>query len=190
MADKEIATLTAATTPTGAELGKIVQGGNSRKTTLAVLGHQFRGARARKTSDQTTVNTTAGTTISFDAAQFDTDSFWSAGAPTRLTIPASAGFKYVEVFASIRINLANADTFRSLTLQHLNSGAVAQGNWGSSAEIGTTTHYLTVSSGPVVVADGDYFHMIHTEESDTSVTIVGSLNQTSLSLTVVGMEPV
>lgn len=192
MADTKTSDETAATTPTGAELVRIVQGGSSKKTTLAVAGHQFRGARARMSSDDTTQNVTGTAAVSFDLADFDTDSFWSAGSPTRLTIPASKGIKYVELTGQVYTSSSTADTWLSVVIRHYNSGSVLQRSVGARwIEAGNTNRVLFTTSGPLSVADGDYFDLAVQEESDTSVTIEGDQTiETFLALHVIGMEPV
>ena len=193
MADTKTSAETAATTPTGAELVRIVQGGSSKKTTLAVAGHQFRGARVRMTTDDTTQNVTAGAAISFDSAEFDTDSFWAAGTPTRLTIPAGLGITHVEATGQANVSAGTADTWRSLSIQHWNSVDAAQHTVGQrQVEGGATGGALSVSTGPLEVADGDYFVLLLQEESDNSITIEGDSGSvhTFLALKVLGMEPV
>jgi len=192
MADTKTSDETAATTPTGAELVRIVQGGSSKKTTLAVAGHQFRGARVRMTSDDATQNYTTAADLPFDAADFDTDSFWTAGSPTRLTIPAGKGITHVQLTGQVSVSAATADTWASLSIRHRNSADVVQHLVGiRNQEHGFTDYAITVSSGPLEVADGDYFTLMFQEESDNSVTIDGdSVIQTFLALTVLGMEPV
>lgn len=192
MPDTTVTGETAATALTGAELARIVQGGNSRKTTTAVLGHQFRGAVVKMTSDDTTVNTTSQTTISFDSAVIDTDGFWSAGAPTRLTIPPGLGITHVELVGSAHVTASTGDTQASIFITHFNSSNVAQQSAAlSGVEFGNTVKRTVLPTGPIAVDDNDYFTMLYQEESDTSVTIEGDTTiWTKLSLKVIGMEPV
>jgi hypothetical protein len=190
MADTKTSDEAAATALTGAELVRVVQSATSKKTTAALLGHHFRGARVRMTADDTAQNATGTLTITFDQAQFDTDSFWSAGSPTRLTIPA--GVTYVELTGQVYITLSNPDTAASAYITHFNSSSVAQravgfrfiehGGAGNSALVPTT--------GPIAVTAGDYFTLVILEESDNSITIEGdNVFETFLSLKVLGMAP-
>jgi len=193
MADTKTSDETAATALDGTELTRIVQSGSSKKTTLAVAGHQFRGARVRMTSDDTAQNVTGSADISFDAAVFDTDSFWSAGSPTRLTIPAGKGFKYVVVTGQVNVSSTTADTWTAVAIRQFDSGGTVKNHVGQrNVEKGTTGIVLAVSTGPLLVADGDYFTLLVHEESDNSVTIEGDAApiNTFLALHVVGMEPV
>ena len=192
MADTKTSDETAATTPTGAELVRIVQGGSSKKTTLAVAGHQFRGARVKMNTDDTAVNAVAGYTIPFDAAVFDTDSFWSAGSPTRLTIPAGKGITHVVATAQVTWSASTADTFNTVAIRHYNSSDTQLHHIGQrQTETGSNAAALAVSTGPLAVSDGDYFTLLFVQETDTSVTVEGDqVIETFLALQVVGMEPV
>lgn len=192
MADTTVTNETAATTPTGAELARIVQGGSSKKTTLAVIGHQFRGARARLTADEASANYTTETAIPFDQADFDTDSFWSAGTPDRLTIPAGKGITHVEVTGQAQSSASTAGSPMSVSVFQYNSSdtilRVVGHRFIERDGVGMT---LSASTGPLGVSDGDYFRLMYREGSDTSVVIEGdNITETFLSLKVIGMEPV
>lgn len=192
MADTTTTNETAATTPTGAELVRIVQSGNSRKTTAEVLGHQFRGARVRMTSDDSAVNATSGYTIPFDSAVFDTDTFWSAGTPSRLTIPTGIGITHVEVMGQIHATNGTVSTWSGVIISHRNSGGTLQAqfmNWGFDYG---AAHVSSAMTGVITVDDGDYFELVYQEESDASILIEGdhTTRHTFMTLKVVGMEPV
>lgn len=190
MADTKTSDEAAATTPTGAELVRIVQSATSKKTTVAVLSHHFRGARARMNADDTAQNVTASdVAITFDVADFDTDSFWSAGSPTRLTIPS--GVSYVMLSGQALVSSSTGDTFYSVSIQHRNSANTLLRYYGQRfMEGGNTSRMCNVSSGAIAVSSGDYFTLNVREESDNSVTIEGDDSaQTFLALTVLGMTP-
>jgi hypothetical protein len=190
MADTTTTAETAATTPTGTELARIVQGGNNRKTTLAVIGHQFRGARARKTSDDVSADYSTETALDMDVADFDTDSFWSAGTPSRLTIPAGAGIIYVELTGQVisSASAAGAASWTSIT-QYSSADAVKRTIGQRVITKDGLTMTLAVSTGPLAVDDGDYFQLRYRDE-DTSVVIEGDQTvETFIALTVLGMEP-
>lgn len=190
MADTKTSDETAATTPTGTELVRIVQGGSSKKTTAAVLGHQFRGCKAKMTSDDTAQNVTSETAVSFDAAAFDTDSFWSAGSPTRITIP-SASFTYVSLVGQVQVSSSTADSYLICGIQHKNSANTLLRHFGARfVEKSATGVMMQASTGPVAVSSGDYFLLMVREETDNSVTIEGDdTGETFLALTVLGMAP-
>jgi hypothetical protein len=188
MADTKTSDEVAATVLTGAELVRVVQSATSKKTTAALVGHQFRGCRLERTTSLTLQNYTAGTTdIVFQVATLDTDSFWSAGTPGRATIPASKGFKVANVAAAVRIDSLTVDTFATMYLQHYNSSNVQQRVVGLTSEAGDTVRWMNATMLAVPVADGDYFVVRPDEESDTSVTVNSS--GTGLAVEIIGMEP-
>lgn len=55
-------------------------------------GSTFSGARVVRTTNQTIPDSTA-TPISFDTETYDTDAYRDAGAPTRLTVPATGKYR-------------------------------------------------------------------------------------------------
>lgn len=116
----------------------------------------------------------------------------AAGVPTRLTIPASKGFKYIEVTGQAHITSSTADTQSSVSIIQRDSGDAIKREFGIRfAENGATGWLRCIGTGPVAVADGDYFTLEVREETDNSVTIEGDATaETFLSLHVIGMEPV
>jgi hypothetical protein len=191
MADTKTSDETAATTPTGAELVRIVQSATSKKTTAAVLGHQFRGCRLERTTNHTAQDFDPGAVITFQQATLDTDGFWSAGTPTRATIPASKGFKVANVSATVRIDQSTTNTYNNLVLVHRNSAGTAQRTAAMSTEIDGTnaeTRYLNATMLCCPLADGDYFDASLFQETVASVDL--NLTGVSLSVQIIGMEPV
>jgi hypothetical protein len=191
MADTMTSAETDAAVLTGTELVRLVQSAVNKKVAAELLGHQFRGARVRMSADDTAQNVTTETAITFDVADFDTDSFWSGGAPTRLTIPASQGIEYVQLSGQIFVSGSTADTTSSCFIyQYNSSNTVLRAIGMRFTESGSTARSLVAHTGPLDVSDGDYFQLMITQETDTSITIEGdSTIQTFLSLTVLGMVP-
>jgi hypothetical protein len=192
MVDTKTSDETPATLLTGAEQARIVQGGSTKRTTLGEMGHQFRGARARMTADDTAINATSVFELTFDEAAFDTDTFWSAGAPKRLTIPAGLGITHVIASGSVFCTSGTNDTYVFAYVQHYNSANVLQKVYGfRGVEMGTNSWGVNVQSGPIAVSDGDYFTLAILQETDTSITIEGDhAFETHLAIQVIGMEPV
>jgi hypothetical protein len=186
MADTKTSDEIAATVLTGAELVRVVQSSTSKRTTAGLLGHQFRGCRIEKTTTLTAQNVTAGAAISFQAAVLDSDTFWSAGSPTRATITAAKGFKVANVTASVRLDNQTADTWTLVNVRHSNSSAVVQRTAGTKSEVGTTTVNITATMANVPLTDGDFFDVFIQTESDTSVDIHSTC---SLCVEIIGMEP-
>lgn len=176
-----------ATTETDIANVDYIEGERAAGTSVKIpttLFTQFRGARARMTSDDTTQNITTETAVTFDAVDFDVGSFWSAGAPTKLTIPA--GVTYVELTGQAVISLSTSDTICIVSIQHFNSSNVLQHVFGNRfVEHGSTGWTLQASTGPIDVATGDYFVLTVREETDNSVTIGGTgTTETFLALKV------
>lgn len=111
--NKEIIDLPAAEALTGAELVTVIQGGVSVKVPISTLSahikiaetivpasEPFKGALLRRTSDLNAVSFPLF--VPWQEAAYDSDSFWSAGAATRITIPA--GITKVRLTGSVRFN--------------------------------------------------------------------------------------
>lgn|SRR5574343_200165 len=97
MADTKISALPASTTPlTGAETVPLVQGGVTKKATVANLSFGP-AARAHRTATQSIASLTA-TKIDFNAENFDTTGNFASGRFT----PTVAG--YYQVNAALRFN--------------------------------------------------------------------------------------
>jgi hypothetical protein len=189
MADTKTSDEASATVLTGVELVRLTQSATSKKTTVALLGHQFRGCRLERTTNLTTADFDPAADLIFQQGTLDTDGFYSAGTPTRATIPASKGFKVVNVSATVRIDLTTADTNNNFVIVHRNSAGTAlrTGALTSEGGTGSETRYLCAVLMCCPVADGDYFVINLFQETDASVTI--NSTGTSLCVEVIGMEP-
>lgn len=180
MANKELLELTAAGTLGGTESFYIVDDdGNSRRLSLADLkafvntdptivpsSVPWRGARVRRTSDLS-VTTGVTTNVAWQTATIDTDSIWSGGAPTRLTVPA--GVTKVRLFAGVRF--ASGSTGSRQVIMFMN-GATFQGRGALHVPAVTSQPVeINVASGAITVVAGDYFEAIafHTQGSALAV---------------------
>ena len=174
MADKDLTALSSVGALGGTELFYVVDAdGNSRKLTLADLktfintdptvvpsSQPWRGCRAYRTSNTTGVTT--GSAISWNASTLDTDSIWSSGAASRLTVPS--GVTKVRLFWSV--------AYEAL----LTAGSVFARPQKNGAAFGTTEHYGSDIgrqgttgfndntshgfSGVLSVVGGDYFELL------------------------------
>lgn len=138
-------------------------------------------ASAYRTSNLS-VSKATDTAITFDATHFDTASFWSSLAPTRLTVPTGQGGKYI-VLGQITW-LASVTAFT--TKIRLN-GTTVLGAGGGSDVIGLNDLPMHVG----VLADlaaGDYIELIgYWNYSDAGPrTVVGGSRSTFLQLVKVG----
>jgi hypothetical protein len=185
MVDKTIGDLTAAGTLSGADLIEIEQVGNSRKVTLAELktfintdptivpsSEPWRGARAYRTGDLPIANGTE-TVIAWQAEDVDTDAIWSAGAPTRMTVPPSV--TKVRVTANVRWG-SNGTGVRQVLL--LRNGVSFRG--GAMSLIGAATstdHAQNITSSVIAVTPGDYFEVAVFQTSGGALNIQGLTRQ-------------
>jgi hypothetical protein len=141
---------------------------------VSVVAHKeairFKGARVRKSADETAANYTAGVAITWDAEIFDTDA-WHDNATnnTRLTVPSGKGINYVELVAAVRVDLLTADLFVNLFIRKNGDANLVHAS--KTVESGNTNGRVIAVTGPVDVVAGDYFEAILTIETDTSVTI-------------------
>jgi hypothetical protein len=120
----------------------------------------FRGALLRRTADATSLS--FPWIAAWQAAVYDTDAFWSAGAPTRLTVPA--GVTGVRLHGSIR--LPDAASVGAINLQILRNGASVSASYPGTAmwavRVGGTgfTDNAAFFITPVLsVSPGDYFEL-------------------------------
>ncbi len=184
MANKTIADLVAAGTITGDELLHIVQGGNSRKATLSAiaaafaglnigqgLAAPFRGALLKRTSDFTGI--TFPLLVPWQAAEYDTDGFWNAGAPTRITIPA--GVQKIRLGGQVTLpdNALAHSVFMNI---YKNGASNFVGQQGMNTRHGATGYpdnFYFLPMGPAIpVTAGDYFEL----RLNTTATSLNAIN--------------
>jgi hypothetical protein len=84
------------TVPAGQDGKYIVHGQVKWTVTGAVTPAAIIGGKVNRSTNQT-INNNSATQISFSGTEFDTNVFWSAGSPTRLTIPSGGEGLYVIV---------------------------------------------------------------------------------------------
>ena len=92
-----------------------------------------------------------GGDLSFSAPSFDTGGFWSAGSPTRLTVPA--GVSYVQAAASIDLGY----TCSVCEIYILKNGNLVAQSYGATANTGFGGATFTAIAPVVQVAAGDSF---------------------------------
>lgn len=164
MANKELAALPAVGTLAGTQVLYLVdENNNSRKVALSDLAqwiktaasivpasNPWKGARVKRTTNLSLASGIA-TTLAWQAAELDTTAFWSAGAPTRLTVPA--GVTKVRITANARFDAASAGARQILIFKN---GATFNGR-GAIQMAGQTNAELNIVSAVVPVVAGDFF---------------------------------
>jgi hypothetical protein len=106
--------------------------------------------------------------VVWDGTDYDTDGFWSAASPSRLTIPAGKGIKKIR----LSLNLTPADS--SLSGSHFvqfgkNGGGSFRGCSITGGTVGDGSVGLAVTGPVIAVSDGDYFEAYYSS-SDAART--------------------
>lgn len=86
-------------------------------------GVSFDGARYYRAANQSIPNNTV-TKVTLDTQTFDTASFWSAGSPTRLTIPTGKTGYYL-IVGDITFNSAAGNNFERVDILLNNTSTIA-----------------------------------------------------------------
>jgi hypothetical protein len=176
VADKKISDLTETTTPASDDWAVIeTSGGNSRKVKLR-NSNPFSGALVKKSADQTTANYSAFPVVTWDAEEYDTDTYHdNATNNSRLTV-AVAG--YYQVGGQINVSNGTASDYVRLALTRYNSSSVAQNAIGLPQPIieisATPSVAVFATAMPVLCAAGDYFELNFDTETDTSITVAAN----------------
>lgn len=127
----------------------------------------FRGASVRKAANQTGQNFTTATAVTWDTEDYDTDAFHDTGANTsRMTIPT--GLTYIKLLAGVR--LANVTASLSVLLSIRKNGTTIVAEAASTSSF--TTPALEVATAVIAAVSTDYFEVMITVVTDTSVDIV------------------
>jgi hypothetical protein len=120
----------------------------------------FRGALLRRTADATSLS--FPWIAAWQTAVYDTDAFWSAGNPTRLTVPA--GVTRVRLHGSVRF--PDAASVGAINLQFLRNGATPSPAFPGTAMwavrvggTGFTDNAAFLISPVLAVSPGDYFEL-------------------------------
>ncbi len=146
----------------------------------------FMGAQVCLAASLTAQNLSAGAFLGFGAEAYDTDGFHDTVTNnTRLTIPTGLGIRKVKVAATIRVSAISAGSDNVVSIAK-NGSYAWYGNPGLTHEnSAATTTTISVASGPIAVAEGDYFECFF-QTSDTSVGL--EADRTSFSIEVVEVE--
>jgi hypothetical protein len=155
-----------------------ILGTTYRPGTIASYVHlkSYSALVCRNTAQSITTGT--ATAISFDTSDYNDTSIWSAGSPTRLTVPAGA----------IRIRLAGgvryvADSTANANWQLFIRKAGSSFNGMPYNQLlhpgGTFNHTLNVSSGILSVTGGDWFELYTQQNTGSSVNTDTALSGTT-----------
>ncbi|TGT72900.1 hypothetical protein EN802_13555 [bacterium M00.F.Ca.ET.159.01.1.1] len=168
MVDKKIEDLPALSSVTGTILIEVVDDdGNSRKVPLSDLktfintdptvvpsSNPFRGALVKRTTSQA-ITTATETPVTWESAVYDSDSIWSAGSPTRLTVPS--GVTKVRLKANVQWDISSVG-FRYVAMKK--NGADFDGRGASLIDsLASNYEWQNIGSAVVAVTAGDYFDL-------------------------------
>lgn len=144
----------------------------------------FKGAMIRKgypTPGNQSIATSTNTFVSFQQVDYDTDSFYNASNPTRLTVPA--GVDKVRVHAQC-IWQSNSTGLRQLVIKK--NGAFYPGDpCVNVVAAGGTTTDIDTHSPVLMVEPGDYFEM---EVFHTAGSTIDLLASTGTYLAIEAVE--
>jgi len=139
--------------------------------TITTFTPTYNGALIVLGTDQS-ISDSSATNISFTSADYDTLSFWSAGSPTRITIPS--GVSKVRLSAELQY-AANATGARTFQINKNGSGVYngrASVN-GSAASTSTSGFGMNCSTAVINVSAGDYFEVNTSQNSGGSLAAQG-----------------
>lgn len=124
--------------------------------TVIPSSNPWRGCRVNLTATQSIANA-AFATVSWQAEDVDTDSIWSIGSPTRLTVPT--GVTKVRLTTSLNFDYSTTGN-RAVSLRK--NGTTVNGGFGAQAPAPSSTLNFTAvnaASSVLSVTAGDYFEL-------------------------------
>lgn len=145
--------------------------GTNPKGTFSDLKDRVRlwGARVRRTTNQSISSGGSGDLITFDAQRYDTDDFWDAGSPTKLTCPKDGVY---HIGASIYMATGTFSTTEQVQVSIKLNGTTT-----IAAHIRAMTNGLNESfplSCDYELAEGDYVEVEVFQNSGSSKNVLVS----------------
>ena len=130
----------------------------------------WKGARVTKSADETGVNYTTITALSFNTESVDTDGFHdNVTNNSRLTVPS--GVSRVRLAGQVALN--NISSSQTFTVDIRKNGAAVLPALARLDQIvaGSGNDRLQIFSSAIVCSAGDYFELRFSTNSDTSIDI-------------------
>lgn len=115
----------------------------------------FRGALLRRTANYTVSTTGAYVAIPWQSAVYDTDAFWSAGQPTRLTVPTGV----TKVRLTANIEWQTSPTSQLVEIRKNGVSVVGGGSFIVRGDSGYSNQMRNIASAVLPVAAGDWFDL-------------------------------
>lgn len=199
MTDRTYPELDTHDTLAGTELCAFHQDGRLVRLTLAELAQwirtaesivpasePFQGVLLERTSDLTGI--TFPLIVPWQASLYDTTGFWSAGAPTRITVPPGVSKARLVGAAEFTASAQSGSLFGSI----VRNGATIKMSLQKNIREGTTgfTSNTSWAWTPVIpVAPGDYFELRFNRSGMAAISEVRHAASTFFSLEVVEKMP-
>jgi hypothetical protein len=117
-------------------------------------GGTFSGALVNLTADQALSGSLGDNTLSGFTVDYDTDSYYDAGSPTRLTVPASV--TYVRLTAQVIVH-SNPGAWNAEIRK--NDAGFGGGPLLYQAGFTAAANQAILVTGPLAVTPGDYFNL-------------------------------
>lgn len=120
-----------------------------------------------------TINSGASTPVNFDTAVLNDTTMWTVGSPSQLFVPAGA----TRVRLSANVRWSSITTAQSMGVRIFKNGATFPGAAFVTQETtsAATTVNLNLSTGVIVCATGDYFQVLVTQTTGSSLTLDNSV---------------
>lgn len=178
-----------------------VSGGSGAVSSVSpgtTITPSFQGAAVRLTSNES-ISTASNTDIPWDVVTFDTDSFWSGGSPTRLTVPS--GVTKVRVSAGIEWGTSAVGQRAASITKNGSFSVEGRADDKRSAGDDSIGHIQNIISATLSVVSGDYFEVNVFQDSGGNlnvltsaatwfaIEVVETINNTSLESVVVAAQP-
>lgn len=148
--------------------------------TLPTTLPSFQGALVYINADQSIPDGVA-TNIIFTTASYDTSSFWTVGAPTRITIPSGAS--RVQLTSNLQFE-ANGTSLRTIQINKNGSGVyVGRAGQYTATTTPNTATSLNCATAVLSVSPGDYFEL--QTQQNTGGALNAQATRTWLSVAVI-----
>lgn len=128
----------------------------------------FQGALLAKSSAQAITTGTTATTLTWNSATHDTDSFYAGANPSRLTVPADG---YAMVYGGVRWATVSSATGRMARFKKNGATFAGGGGQALAAPGSTSGSRLVLVSALVAVSSGDYFEMEVAHERGSNLNV-------------------
>jgi len=130
------------------------------------------GAYAYRTTAQS-ISSASWATMSWSTTAYDTDSLWSVGSPTRLTVPTGKGGLW-QIQWNVRWNIITVNNVRIMSWPVVN--ATAQTAWMTENSTSTSQYQTSGATVNYNLSAGDYIEIQVYQDTGAAVNIRASEN--------------